>query len=90
MIKDAAGRYFASFVINTDPAVDLERMPHAGQSIGIDLGLTHFAVLSDGTKIDSPRFLRRAEKKLKKAQREPRGGPGGGRTGAHHTGQERA
>ncbi|WP_189186933.1 RNA-guided endonuclease InsQ/TnpB family protein [Streptomyces albiflavescens] len=70
VIRDAAGRYFASFVIDTDPAVDLERMPHAGQSIGIDLGLAHFAVLSDGTKIDSPRFLRRAEKKLKKAQRE--------------------
>ncbi|MFC5219793.1 transposase [Streptomyces coerulescens] len=27
-----------------------------------------FAVLSDGTKIDSPRFLRRAEKRLKRAQ----------------------
>ncbi|WP_225805640.1 RNA-guided endonuclease TnpB family protein, partial [Streptomyces sp. NK15101] len=34
-----------------------------------DLGLGHFAVLSDGTKIEAPRFLRRAEKKLKKAQR---------------------
>ena len=45
-------------------------MPATDQTIGIDLGLTHFAVLSDGTKIDSPRFLRRAEKKLKKAQRE--------------------
>ncbi|OIJ98413.1 RNA-guided endonuclease InsQ/TnpB family protein [Streptomyces colonosanans] len=70
VIKDAAGRYFASFVIDTDPAADAARMPQADQSIGIDLGLTHFAVLSDGTKIDSPRFLRRAEKKLKKAQRE--------------------
>ncbi|MET9968098.1 hypothetical protein ABZZ80_19775 [Streptomyces sp. NPDC006356] len=28
----------------------------------------HFAVLDDGTKIDAPRFLRRAEKKLEKAQ----------------------
>ncbi|ELP63440.1 transposase, IS605 OrfB family protein [Streptomyces turgidiscabies Car8] len=44
--------------------------PEPGSAVGIDLGLTHFAVLSDGTKIDSPRFLRRAEKKLKKAQRE--------------------
>jgi putative transposase len=70
VIKDAAGRFFASFVIDTDPAADAARMPDTGQSIGIDLGLTHFAVLSDGTKIDSPRFLRRAEKKLKKAQRE--------------------
>jgi putative transposase len=68
VIKDAAGRYFASFVI--DPAADATRMPESDQTIGIDLGLTHFAVLSDGTKIDSPRFLRRAEKKLKKAQRE--------------------
>ncbi|MEV0639178.1 RNA-guided endonuclease TnpB family protein [Streptomyces sp. NPDC050619] len=70
VIKDAAGRYFASFVIDTDPAADAARMPDTDDMIGIDLGLTHFAVLSDGTKIDSPRFLRRAEKKLKRAQRE--------------------
>ncbi|MES5817024.1 RNA-guided endonuclease TnpB family protein [Streptomyces sp. RG80] len=70
VIKDSAGRYFASFVIGTDLAADASRMPATGQSIGIDLGLTHFAVLSTGEKIDSPRFLRRAEKKLKKAQRE--------------------
>ncbi|MER5596408.1 RNA-guided endonuclease TnpB family protein [Streptomyces sp. NPDC002265] len=70
VIKDAAGRYFASFVIDTDPAVDAARMPDTDQTVGIDLGLTHFAVLSDGTKIGSARFLRRAEKKLKKAQRE--------------------
>ncbi|MFI8306944.1 RNA-guided endonuclease InsQ/TnpB family protein [Streptomyces sp. NPDC085927] len=70
VIKDSAGRYFASFVIDTDPAADAARMPDTDRTIGIDLGLTHFAVLSDGTKIDSPRFLRRAEKKLKKAQRE--------------------
>ncbi|MGA5454197.1 RNA-guided endonuclease InsQ/TnpB family protein [Streptomyces umbrinus] len=66
VIKDSAGRYFASFVIDTDAAA----MPSSDQSVGIDLGLAHFAVLSDGTKIASPRFLRRAEKKLKKAQRE--------------------
>ncbi|MFF9803480.1 RNA-guided endonuclease InsQ/TnpB family protein, partial [Streptomyces rochei] len=70
VIKDAAGRYFASFVIDTDPHADTARMPDTDHTIGIDLGLTHFAVLSDGTKIDSPRFLRRAEKKLKRAQRE--------------------
>ncbi|MFI0772171.1 RNA-guided endonuclease InsQ/TnpB family protein [Streptomyces sp. NPDC021218] len=73
VIKDAAGRYFASFVIDTDPAADAARMPDSDQTVGIDLGLTHFAVLDDGTKIDSPRFLRRAEKKekkLKRAQRE--------------------
>jgi putative transposase len=35
----------------------------------VDLGLEHFAVLSDGRKIASPRFFRRAEKKLRRAQR---------------------
>lgn len=70
VVKDAAGRYFASFVIDTDPAAGQARMPETDRTIGIDLGLTHFAVLSDGTKIDSPRFLRRAEKKLKKAHKE--------------------
>jgi putative transposase len=38
--------------------------------ISIDLGLKHFAVLSDGRKIASPRFLRRAERKLRRRQRD--------------------
>jgi putative transposase len=67
VVEDAAGRYFASFVVQTDPADDLARMPEADATVGIDLGLTHFAVLCDGRKIDSPKFLRRAEKKLKRA-----------------------
>lgn len=72
VIKDSAGRYFASFVVETAPDTDRATVPDApaGSAVGIDLGLTHFVVLDDGTKIDSPRFLRRAEKKLKKAQRE--------------------
>jgi putative transposase len=37
---------------------------------GIDLGLTHFAILSDGTKIAAPQFLRRAEKMLRRRQRD--------------------
>ncbi|MFI8093114.1 RNA-guided endonuclease InsQ/TnpB family protein [Streptomyces sp. NPDC086080] len=66
VVKDSAGRYFASFVVESGPE---EILPETTPEIGIDLGLGHFAVLSDGTKIDSPRFLRRAEKRLKKAQR---------------------
>lgn len=65
VVKDAAGRYFASFVVETEPD---ETLPGTDAVVGIDLGLTHFAILSDGTKIESPRFLRRAEKKLKREQ----------------------
>jgi putative transposase len=66
VIKDAAGRYFASFVVQAS----LVRLPLTEPSMGIDLGLKHFAVLSDGRKIAAPQFLRRAEKKLKRRQRE--------------------
>jgi len=65
VIKDGAGRYFASFVVDAEPVT----VPEAEPVIGIDLGLTHFAVLSDGRKIASPRFLRRVQKKLRRAQR---------------------
>jgi putative transposase len=40
----------------------------ADAEVGIDLGLTSFAVLSDGTVVKSPKFLRRAERKLKRLQ----------------------
>ncbi|MFH8573200.1 RNA-guided endonuclease InsQ/TnpB family protein [Streptomyces sp. NPDC017993] len=66
VIKDSAGRYFASFVVETGPE---EVLPPTTPEVGIDLGLGHFAVLSNGRKIDNPRFLRRAEKQLEKAQR---------------------
>jgi putative transposase len=66
VIRDAAGRYFASFVIEAGPGI----LPEAESAVGIDLGLSSFAVLSDGRKITAPRFLRRAEKKLRRRQRE--------------------
>ena len=66
VIRDAAGRYFASFVVQ---ATD-EPLPPSDSEVGIDLGLTHFAVLSDGTKVAAPKFLRRAAHKLKRLQQD--------------------
>lgn len=64
IVKDAAGRYFASFVVQ----VDDQPLPTTDTEVGIDLGLAHFAVLSNGQKVNSPRFLRQAERRLKRAQ----------------------
>ncbi|WP_199235864.1 RNA-guided endonuclease InsQ/TnpB family protein, partial [Micromonospora sp. S4605] len=66
IIRDASGRYFASFVVQ---ATD-EPLPPVDSEVGIDLGLTHFAVLSDGTKVTAPTFLRRAARKLKRLQQD--------------------
>ncbi|MEV7522209.1 RNA-guided endonuclease TnpB family protein [Streptomyces sp. NPDC091371] len=67
IVKDPSGRYFASFIVETDPAA--ETMPPTAGDQGIDLGLTHFAIMADGSRVKNPRFLRRAEKKLKREQR---------------------
>ncbi|MDY7090878.1 MAG: RNA-guided endonuclease TnpB family protein [Actinomycetota bacterium] len=67
IIRDATGRYFASFVVTIDQG---ETLPELDSEVGIDLGLTHFAVMSDGRKIDAPKFLRRAARKLKRLQQD--------------------
>jgi putative transposase len=65
IIKDTAGKYFASFVVN----VSEEILPSVDNSCGIDLGLTHFAILSSGEKIENPRHHKKMLRKIKKANR---------------------
>ena len=65
VIKDAAGRYFLSFVVEINP----EKLPDKGNSVGIDLGIIDFATLDNGEKIKAPKPLKKRLKKLRKAQR---------------------
>lgn len=65
MIKDAANRYFLSFVVEIDP-VD---QPASNPSIGIDLGIKAFATLSTGEKIDGPDYSK-LDKKIRRKQRK--------------------
>jgi putative transposase len=65
VIKDAADRYFLSFVVEIQP----ETLPNNGESVGIDLGIATFATLSTGEKISAPKPLKKRLKRLKKAQR---------------------
>lgn len=65
VIRDASGRYFASFVVEVEPTP----LPANGKAVGIDLGLASLAVTSDGEKFASPKFLRSALKRLRRLQR---------------------
>ncbi len=70
VIRDAAGRYFASFVVQTTQDETLpSNESEVDSEVGIDLGLTHFAVFSDGTKVVAPKFLRQAARKLRRLQK---------------------
>lgn len=61
-----SGKYFVSILVQAE----IESLPKRNKQVGIDLGLTHFVTLSDGLKIESPKYLARYEKKLAKAQRK--------------------
>jgi IS605 OrfB family transposase len=62
---DGAGRYHASFVVEVTQAC----LPSTSSTVGVDLGLTTFAALSDGRKVNNPRWLRQREKALRRSQR---------------------
>lgn len=64
-IRREAGRWFAVFVVEYEPAP----MLFSPNMTGIDVGLTAFATLSDGTKIENPRWFRTAQTKLRRLQR---------------------
>lgn len=49
--------------------VEAEPLPKTGKSVGIDVGITHFATLSTGETVANPRYYRRAERRLRKAHR---------------------
>ncbi|MEO1671110.1 MAG: RNA-guided endonuclease TnpB family protein [Cyanobacteria bacterium J06631_2] len=74
IIKDTTGRYFASFVVevlkDTASHMPEEIAPQTSNSCGIDLGLTHFAILSSGEKVENPRWQKKMLRKIKKANRE--------------------
>ncbi len=63
--KDPSGRYFVSILCDDCVAAK----PALATKVGIDLGLSHFAVLSDGEKIATPKVLRKHEKRLAIRQR---------------------
>lgn len=63
--RDTAGRYFVSMLCNDT----VSPKPTAAGRVGIDLGLTHFAILSSGEKIAAPNTFRRNEARLATLQR---------------------
>ncbi|WP_377476003.1 MAG: transposase [Microcoleus anatoxicus] len=64
-IKDCANRYFLSFVVEINSDI-VEAKNH---SIGIDLGIKTFAVMSDGTSAKSPKY-KQLDRKIRRLQRK--------------------
>jgi putative transposase len=66
ILRKADGDY-VQFCLNIDRS---EPQEPTGKTIGLDMGLTKFFTDSDGNSVDCPKFLRKAEKQIKREQRK--------------------
>lgn len=63
------GKFYASIL--ADDGVEALTPLHTVRTVtGVDLGLSHFAIESNGRKTANPRFVKRAEKNLRRKQRQ--------------------
>lgn len=63
--RNPSGKYFVSVLVETE----VQELPKTGSEVGIDVGLKDFAILSDETKYENPKWFRKLEQKLAKEQR---------------------
>ncbi|WHZ03828.1 IS200/IS605 family element RNA-guided endonuclease TnpB [Neobacillus sp. YX16] len=63
--RNPSGKYFVSILAE----VEVQPVDKTGSTVGVDLGLKNFAILSNGEVFDNPKWLRTLENKLADAQR---------------------
>ncbi|EEL51914.1 MULTISPECIES: IS200/IS605 family element RNA-guided endonuclease TnpB [Bacillus cereus group] len=63
--RNPSGKYFVSILVETD----VQELPKTGSSVGVDVGLKDFAILSTGEVFSNPKWFRKLEEKLTKVQR---------------------
>lgn len=68
--RDAVGDFFISVLVKVSDDFTPDLTSDIQSSVGVDLGLKEFAVLSDGTMISNPRFKKNLKRKMTLAQRE--------------------
>ncbi|MBV9389075.1 MAG: transposase [Chroococcidiopsidaceae cyanobacterium CP_BM_ER_R8_30] len=64
--QNTDGKYYVSIIVDDGKATP--EPITKGKAVGIDLGLTHFCITSDGSKFDKPRHTEGHAKNLKKKQ----------------------
>lgn len=68
--RTPTGKYFVSILCETGEPIKPKATIKENTTIGIDLGIKTYLVASDGKEYDNPKFLRKAQSKLKYIQRK--------------------
>src|SRR5690554_1863041 len=64
------GKYFVSILCDTKEEMPTKAPIEENTTIGIDLGIKDFAITSEGEVFENPKYLRKAQSKLKYVQRK--------------------
>jgi len=64
------GKYFVSILVDTNIEIPTKPPIKENTTVGIDLGIKDFAITSNGEVFENPKFLRKAQSKLKYVQRK--------------------
>jgi putative transposase len=67
--KRSSGKYFVSVLCDTHEEIPFKKEIKKETAIGIDLGLKHFLILSDGRKVENPHFYKKSLKKIQSISR---------------------
>lgn len=68
--KTKSGKYFIAIQTETTNKAPQAPLPDINTAVGVDLGIKTFAILSNGIKIDNPKYLNKYQKQLIKLQRQ--------------------
>lgn len=68
--RNPSGHYYASILVEDDEVCPMASPVIAEQTLGLDVGLTHVLIDSDGNKTDNPRFLKKSLYRLGIEQRK--------------------
>lgn len=68
--RTPTGKYFVSILCETGDVIKTKLTIKEETTIGIDLGIKTFIVASNGKEYDNPKFLRKAQSRLKYIQRK--------------------
>lgn len=67
--RSPTGKYYAAILLEYDAELPVPTTIEQDKSIGIDLGISHFAILSNGKKYNNPKYFGSYQKKLAKCQK---------------------
>ncbi|AKB84063.1 Mobile element protein [Methanococcoides methylutens MM1] len=69
VLRTSTGKYHISILVNDEKEVPVKESFNISTTVGVDVGIKDFATLSNGEKIENPKYLTQSMKRLKVLQK---------------------